>query len=242
MESSFENASFEIGGGFEESLTGQRAKGRRRRLTDGFGIMGPVLQQPRQFMKEIRDGVRLGEKIWMLALSSAVFLAAYGATLGSGHPLLSLNVMIAVPFLFLCSLVTCIPVMYLFDVLTGSQRSLAQMVAILLTALGAASTVFFSFAPIMVVFSLTGTVLQFFWLNVCILAMATLIGLIYMVAGIIQTAIVDANHPLSKVNRQLHFLWMLLFLVVAVQMAWGLMSFHQRTGGFLMLLIQQLSG
>ena len=145
MESSFENASLEVSAGFGDSRPGGRGKSRRwRRLTDGFGIMGLVLQQPRLFMREIREGVRLAEKIWMLALSSTVFLAVYGATLGSGHPLLSLNVMIAVPFLFLSSLVTCIPVMYLFDVLTGSQRSLAQMVAVLLTSLGAASTVFFS--------------------------------------------------------------------------------------------------
>jgi hypothetical protein len=115
-------------------------------------------------------------------------------------------------------------------------------VTVLLTSLGAASTVFFSFAPIMVVFSLTGSIVQFFWLNLVILAIATLFGLIYLVQGIIQTAIVDTDHPLSKVNRQLHFLWMLLFLVVVIQMAWGLLSFHQRTGGFLMLLIQRLSG
>ncbi|MFL7794084.1 MAG: hypothetical protein AB8I69_18225, partial [Anaerolineae bacterium] len=97
----------------------------RHRLTDGFAIIGPVLQQPRQFFGEIREVVHLSRKILALSLTSATFLTIYGAMLGSGHPLLSLNVAIAVPFLFLGSLATCIPVIYLFDVLTGSQRSLA---------------------------------------------------------------------------------------------------------------------
>ena len=105
---------------------------KRHRLTDTFAIIGPVLQQPRQFFGEIREGVHLSRKIWALSVTSTVFLAIYGAMLGSGHPLLSLNVAVAVPFLFLGSLAACIPVIYLFDTLTGSQRSLAQMVAVLL--------------------------------------------------------------------------------------------------------------
>jgi len=214
---------------------------RRYRLTDTFAIIGPVLQQPRRFFDEIRERVHLSRKIWALSLTSTVFLAIYGAMLGSGHPLLSLNVAVAVPFLFLGSLATCIPVIYLFDTLTGSQRSLAQMVAVLLTSFCATATVFFSFAPMMVVFSLTAPLLHFFGLNLCILAIGTFVGLLYMIQGAIQTAIVDPSHHLSKVNQHLHFLWVPLFLVVIVQMAWGLLSFYQKTGGFLSLLMHQLS-
>ncbi|MCP4538383.1 MAG: hypothetical protein GY832_14700 [Chloroflexi bacterium] len=231
-----------IGKTFEidPSIPGQQSKGKhQRRFTDSFAIIGPVLQQPRQFIREIRDGVHLPEKIWALSISSVVFLTIYGATLGSGYLLLSLNVAIAMPFLFLSSLITCLPVMYLLDVLTGSQRSITQIVAVLMTSLCAAATVFFSFAPIMVAFNLTGTIMQFFWLNVAILAMATLVGLVYMVQGIIQTAIVDTSHAFSKINPLLHFVWMLLFLTVTTQVGWWLLKFHQRTGGFLMILIQQ---
>jgi hypothetical protein len=214
---------------------------RQHRSTDTFAIIGPVLQQPKQFFGEIRAGAHLSRKIWALSVMSTVFLAIYGAMLGSGHPLLSLNVAIAVPFLFMGSLATCIPVIYLFDMLTGSQRSLAQMVAVLLTSFCATATVFFSFAPMMVVFSLTATLPHFFWLNLCILAMGTFVGLLYMIQGAIQTTIVDPNHHLSKANRHLHFLWVPLFLVVTVQMGWGLLSFYQKTGGFLGLLMHQLS-
>jgi hypothetical protein len=230
----------EIGGGLDERLFVQSSKGKRR-MTNPFAIIGPVLQRPRQFFREIHEGVRLPEKIWALSITSVVLLTIYGAMLGSGHVLLSINVAIAVPFLFLSCLASCIAVMYLFDILTGSQRSLAQVVAVLLTSLNAAATMFFCFAPILVVFSLTGTLFQFFALNIGILTMAALVGLMYMVQGIFQTAVVDPNHTLSKVNQRLHFLWMPLFLMVTVQIAWGLLSFHQQSGGLVGLLIRQLS-
>ena len=220
---------------FGESLPMRERWGSQsgRGLAGNFAIMGAVLQQPARFFSEIREGIDLPEKIRTLLISSAIFLAIYGAVLGSGHPFLSLGVAITMPFLFLGSLATCVPVMYLLDVLSGSQRSLGQMVALLLTSVSAAATVFFSFAPIMIVFKLTGTIPQFFWLNLGILALATLIGLIYVTQGLIQTALVDTSHALSRVNRRLHFLWMLLFLMVISQIAWSLLSFFERTGGFL---------
>ncbi len=239
MESSSKKTLLELGGRFDENLPlreGRVSKGLRG-LTDNFAIVGTILQQPAQFFKEIHDGLNLSEKIWALLTSSIIFLAVYGAVLGVGHPVLSLNAAVGIPFLFLGSLAICVPVMYLLDVLSGSQRSLSQMVAVLLTSTGAAATVFISFAPIMVMFRLTGTIPQYFWLNLGILAMATLIGLIYMTQGLIQTAIVDTSHTLSRINQRLHFLWMLLFLMVVSQMAWGLLSFFQTTSGFLGPLI-----
>ncbi|MFC1976387.1 hypothetical protein ACFLXQ_08305 [Chloroflexota bacterium] len=239
MESNINKTLPEFSGSFDKRLPLRESRASKglRGLTDNFAIVGAILQQPAQFFDEIRDGINLSEKIWALFVSSTVFLAFYGAVLGSGHPLLSLNAAISVPLLFLGSLITCVPVMYLLDVLSGSQRSLSQMVAILLTPTCAASTVLFSFAPIMVVFKLTGTLPQFLWLNIGILAMATLVGLIYVTQGLIQTAIVDTSHALSKINRRLHFLWMLLFLMVISQMAWGLLNFFQKTGGPLVELL-----
>lgn len=214
--------------------------GGQRGWTDSLAVIGPVFQQPRLFFREIREGIRLSEKIGSLLASSAIFLTVYGAILGSGHPLLSLNVALTVPFLFLSSLVICIPVMYLFDVLTGSQRSLAQVAAVLLTSLCAASTVLFSFSLIIMVYSLTGDLINFVWLNVAIIALATLVGLIYVTQGIMQTAIVDADHALSRVNHSLHFLWIVLYLAVISQMAWGALAFFQKTGGFPSCLIMPL--
>ena len=159
-------------------------------LTGSFAVMGVVLQQPAQFFKETRAGLNLAEKIGMLSISAIVFLAVYGAVLGSGHIYLSLGAALAMPVLFLGSLVTCVPVMYLLDVLSGSQRSLGQMTAVLLASLSTAGLVFVSFTPIMMLFRLTGSLQQFFWLNIVILALATVTGLFYVSQGLI---VVEGN-------------------------------------------------
>ncbi len=203
----------------------------------GFAIVGAVLQQPADFFTEIKAGRNLPHKIAILFVSSTLFLVLYGAVLGSGHPYLSLGTAIAIPFLFLGSLATCIPVMYLLDVLTGSQRTLGQLVAVIFTSINAAATVFFSFVPIIVVFKFTGTIPQFLWINIGVLALAILIGLIYVTQGLIQTSMVDTEHTLWRVNKRLHFIWMLLFLMVMSQMAWSILSFFQTTGGFGVFLL-----
>jgi hypothetical protein len=229
--------------GADENLSAWKATGRARRRSPGsFAVMGPLLQRPMHFFREIREGIDLPEKIAALFVSSSVFLTLYGAVLGSGHTLLSLNLAIAVPFLFLTCIVICMPVMYLFDVLTGSQRSLAQLIAVLFSSLGASSTVFFSFTPLILAFSLAGTLLHFFWLNLGVLALATLVGLVYVIQGNVQTAIVDTSHGLSKLNRWLHLFWAPLFLVALGQMTWKLVLSYQENGGPLMMLIWLLMG
>ena len=212
-----------------------------RRLTDVFAIVGPILQHSSQFFDEVRAGVQLGWKTRALSVTSVVFLAIYGAVLGSRYPLLSASAAIGIPILFTSSLITCIPVTYLLDILTGSRRSLAQMVVVLLIALCAAATVLFSFAPIVIVFNLTGSTPQFFVLNVGILGLATAVGLMFMVRGLIRTAIVDTSNDLSRINRRLHYVWVLLYLMVSIQIGQGLLSFYQESGGFLIVLIEQLS-
>ena len=207
-------------------------------LADNFAVVGQLLQQPGHFFVEIREGVRLSEKIWMLLVSSIAFLALYGGVMGAGHFYLSLGAALGMPFLLLVSLAACVPVMYLLDVVSGSQRTLAQLVAVLLTSVSAAAIVFFSFAPIIVVFRLTGTIPQFFWLNTGVLAVATLIGLIFVTQGLIQTAIIDTGNALSVINRRLHFIWILLYLMVISQIAWSMLSFFQKTGGFIGWFLQ----
>lgn len=227
----------------DESPVAWQGKSRARRRSPGsFAVMGPLLQRPMHFFREIREGIDLPEKITALFVSSSVFLLLYGAAVGSGHALLSLNLAIAAPILFLCCIAICLPVMYLFDVLTGSQRSLAQLIAIMFTSLGASSAVFFSFTPIILAFGLVGSLNNFFLLNLGVLALATWVGLVYVVQAHVQTAIVDTSHSLSKLNRWLHLLWVPLFLVTMAQMAWKLMLSYQANGGPLMMLIRWLLG
>ena len=95
-------------------------------LSELLAITGAILQRPGEFFNEIRDGIGLTEKIQALLITSTIFLAVYGAVLGSGHPLQALSSAIKLPLVFLGSLVACAPTLYIFDLLLGERTTSAS--------------------------------------------------------------------------------------------------------------------
>ncbi len=193
-----------------------------------FAIVGTILQSPGQFFAEIRDSIDLSTKIVALLISTTIFLTIYGAILGSGHPLQAISSAIKLPLIFLGGLMTCTPTLYIFDILLGSKRSLAQTVAILLTAITVIAVLLFSFAPITVVFRLTVNGYQFFkLLNVGFLAIALLVGLIYLERGLRRTSAPGSDYLLHEL---LYAFWIVVFILMISQMAWSLRPFFHYPG------------
>ena len=136
MESSVAKAPLEIDLGLESK--------RRSRLTGTFVIIGPVLQQPRQFFGEIRAGVHLSRRIRALSVTSTVFLAIYSAIcdiamhltslpdFGAGYFIAALGVIAllvwAIPALFIEALL-------LWSLLPGSRALYDSFVVNLVTTL-----------------------------------------------------------------------------------------------------------
>lgn len=201
-------------------------------LAEICAVVGAVLQRPGQFLDEIRDGIGLTEKIQGTLLASMIFLAVYGAVLGSGHPLQALSSAIKLPLVFLGSLVACTPMLYIFDLLLGAKRSLNQMVAVLLTALTAMAVLLFSFTPITVAFRLMISDYQFFnLLNVGFLLIALAIGMVYLLVGLSKST--GIKNPLM--NDLFYIGWIILFLVMVSQMAWSLRPFFYYPDGSFLL-------
>ena len=76
MESSTKKRAVELSKSFGDPLAMQKSIGRKGlpRVTDNFAVVGAILQQPAQFFQEIRDGVRLGEKLLLpLARSGSMW-------------------------------------------------------------------------------------------------------------------------------------------------------------------------
>lgn len=193
-----------------------------------FAIVGTVLQRPGQFFDEIRDGVDLPVKILALLISTITFLTIYGAILGSGHVLQAISSAIKLPIIFLGGLIACVPTLYIFDVLLGSKRSLSQTIAILLTSVTVIAVLLFGFAPITVVFRLTTNGFQFFkLLNVGFLIVAILTGLVYLERGLRQTSTSSSSHIWREL---LYAFWVIVFILVISQMAWGLRPFFHYPG------------
>jgi len=189
-----------------------------------LGVIEPILRNRYHFFTEIRDGVRLREKMLAMLLSSVVFAMVYGAVLGSTHSLLqALSSAAKLPILFIATLIICSPTLYFFHILFGSNQTISQSVALILTAITVTSVLLLSFSPISLFFLLTTSHYQFFkLLNVVIFAIAGVRGVSFLSEGI---RIVAASQEGASARRNIVRLWVILYAVVGSQMAWALRPF-----------------
>jgi len=190
-----------------------------------FAVIETILRNRHHFFAEIRDGVGLKDKMRAMLVSSAIFLALYGAVLGSTHSLWqALSSAAKLPVLFLATLVVCSPTLYFFNVLFGSNQSLTQNIALILTAISVTAVLLLSFTPILLFFLLTTSGYQFFkLLNVAICAASGWMGVLFLSQGM---AIVSAaGKEGASGRRNVVRLWIVLYGFVGSQMAWTLRPF-----------------
>ena len=190
-----------------------------------LAVIETILRNRYHFFTEIRDGQGLREKMRAMIVSSVIFFALYGAVLGSTHSLWqAMSSAVKLPILFLATLVVCSPTLYFFNVLFGSNQSLTQNVALILTALTVTSVLLLAFTPVVVFFLLTTGGYQFFkLLNVAICAVSGSMGVRFLAQGmgIVSSAGKEGGAARRKVVR----LWVLLYGFVGSQMAWTLRPF-----------------
>jgi hypothetical protein len=192
---------------------------------NNLAIIETILRNRRQFFIEIREGVELGRKMRAMLISSIAFFALYGAVMGSTHSLWqTLSSAVKLPLLFLATLVVCSPTLYFFNLIFGSNQSLAQNFTLILTAITVTAVLLLSFAPIVLFFLLTTNHYQFFkLLNVGVFAITGIVGVIFLSQGM---RIVSASGKEGAGARQnVVRLWILIYAFVGSQMAWTLRPF-----------------
>ena len=115
-----------------------------------------VFQDKESFFAEI-DKKKSNQLIYFQILVICLFGFLYGFTMGSYHSFLQAMVAgIKVMMLFLTSLVICFPSFFIIQQVLGSKMKLRQMMLIVLSGFVLASTITLSFAPIIIVFLITG--------------------------------------------------------------------------------------
>jgi len=190
-----------------------------------LAIIETILRNRRGFFTEIREGIGLPEKMRAMLVSSIVFLMLYGAVMGSTHSLLqALSSAVKLPVLFLATLVICSPTLYFFNVLFGSNQSLTQNFALILTAITVTAVLLLSFSPIVLFFLLTTNHYQFFkLLNVSVFATTGSIGVLFLGQGmrIVSAGGKEGNRARHNVVR----FWIVVYAFVGSQMAWTLRPF-----------------
>jgi hypothetical protein len=211
-------------------------------LAHSFGIVEAILRSRKQFFEEIRAGLELREKVRAMLISSIAFLAAYGAVLGSTHSLgQALSSAAKLPLLFLITLAICLPALYIFSVLFGSNQRLPQSVALVLSAITVTAVLLLSFAPITFFFMMTTSGYQFFkLLNVLFFAIAGIVGMVFLSRGMRVVSAAD-DQTGAKMRGLLFYLWIILYGFVGSQMAWTLRPFVGYPGAKFEL-IRQLGG
>jgi hypothetical protein len=207
-----------------------------------FAVVETILRNRQQFFDEIRQGIGVPEKIRAMLISSAAFLAAYGAVLGSTHSLLqALSSAAKLPLLFLVTSMICIPALYIFSVLFGSNQRLNQSVALILSTITIIAVLLLSFAPITFFFLLTTSGYQFFkLLNVFFFTIAGVIGMFSFGQGMRLLSVSDEKEGVQTRNLVL-YVWIVLYAFVGSQMAWTLRPFVGYPGAQFEL-IRELGG
>ena len=192
---------------------------------NNLAIIETILRNRRLFFAEIREGVDLEQKMRAMLVSSIIFFALYGAVMGSTHSLLqALSSAVKLPLLFLATLVVCSPTLYFFNLIFGSNQSLSQNFALILTAITVTAVLLLSFSPIVLFFLLTTRQYQFFkLLNVGVFTGSGIVGVIFLTQGmrIVSASGKEGAQARGAVVR----LWILVYAFVGSQMAWTLRPF-----------------
>jgi hypothetical protein len=190
-----------------------------------LAVIETILRNRYHFFTEIREGIDLAEKLRAMLISSIAFLALYGAVMGSTHSLWqALSSAVKLPVLFLATLIVCSPTLYFFNVLFGSNQSLTQNIALILTAITVTAVLLLSFAPITMFFLLTTSHYQFFkLLNVAIFVIAGSAGVVFLSQG--MQVVSTSGKEGASARRMVLRLWILVYAFVGSQMAWTLRPF-----------------
>ncbi|MBM4430290.1 MAG: actin-binding WH2 domain-containing protein [Chloroflexi bacterium] len=190
-----------------------------------LAVIETILRNRYHFFSEIRDGVGLRSKMRAMLVSSIIFLALYGAVIGSSHSLWqALSSAAKMPVLFLATLVVCSPTLYFFNVLFGSNQSLTQNFALILTAITVSAVLLLSFTPIVFFFLLTTSGYQFFkLLNVLVCGVSGAMGVAFLTQG--MRIVSAAGKEGAAARRNVVRFWIFLYAFVGSQMAWTLRPF-----------------
>ncbi len=186
----------------------------REPLANPVAAAEALLRQPRRVMYQVRQPARGPLILGMLAIIVLCSLT-YGVVVGTfsnGTQLWAAPVKIAVGLLL--SAVICLPSLYIFTCLSGSQARLAEICGLLAGTLLLSTILLIGFAPVAWLFSQsTDSVAWMGALHLLFWFIATWFGLRFLDQGF--------SHSQARSKAGLGT-WMAIFVLVAVQMTTAL--------------------
>ena len=154
-----------------------------------------------------------------------VFTFLYGIVMGSYHSFLQAIVAgFKVTFLFFSAILICFPSFYVIQQVLGSRMTLKQMVFIILSGFVLSSAIAISFAPIVILFQVTGGNYHFLQLlHVAIFIFSGIFGMRVMVDALKFACEKKDIYPHIGVN--VFRIWIIILAFVGIQISWNLRPF-----------------
>lgn len=194
-------------------------------IANALAAIEALLRQPRRLLFQLRQpraGKLIGEMLF-IALGCSLVYGVVAGTFSGGPQLWAAPVKIAAGMLI--SAMICLPSLYIFTCLSGSQARLAEVCGLLAGLLMQMTILLVGFAPIAWIFSQSteslawmGTLHLIFWF------IATLFGVRFITRGF--------AHTNAKSHAGLN-VWIIIFLLVAVQMTTALRPIIGKSETFL---------
>jgi len=159
----------------------------------------------------------------VLLICGLAFL--YGMVMGSYHSFQQAVVAgLKVIILFLSTVIICFPSFFIIQQVLGSKMSFRQMIVIVLSGVVLTATIALSFAPIVVVFQITGGNYHFLQLlHVAIFIFAGFFGMRLMVDALKYACENKSIYP--QIGVAVFRIWIIILAFVGIQLAWNLRPF-----------------
>lgn len=183
-----------------------------------------VFQNKESFFDEIRKAKTNRIILLQLALI-CLFAFLYGIVMGSYHSFSqSIVAGMKVVLLFLSTVILCFPSFFIIQQVLGSKMSIRQMTLIVLSGVMLTATIAISFAPIVVVFQVTGGNYHFLQLlHVAIFIFAGIFGMKLMIDALKYAC--DQKNIYPQIGVTVFRIWVIIMAFVGIQLAWNLRPF-----------------
>jgi hypothetical protein len=195
-------------------------------MDSSFTIVPRLLRDPAAYFEGVRRGKNLHAAISGLLIASALCLAVFGFVMGLAHsPWQALSSAVKMPILFIGAGLLCLPALYFFALVMGSQLHMAQITAVVLAGVSVMAVLLLGLSPVLLIFVLTSRSYGFFQLlAVASVALSGCIGFFYLWRGMVWVNLFG-DRARASVQQALMGIWLVLYAFVSSQMAWRLSPF-----------------
>ncbi len=183
-----------------------------------------IFQNKESFFGEIQK-TKSNRLILIQLLIICLFAFLYGVVMGSYHSFTQAMVAgVKVIILFLSTVILCFPSFFIIQQVLGSKMSFRQMTMIVLSGVVLTATIALSFAPIVIVFQVTGGNYHFLQLlHVAIFIFAGIFGMKLMVDALKYAC--DQKNIYPQIGVTVFRIWVIILAFVGIQLAWNLRPF-----------------